>query len=48
MMTRIWARTFSRTIRSMVTMFLTARTSSCAIIRSVASPSTFTPLLFTH
>jgi len=40
MMTRRPARTFSRTVQSMVRLFRTAFTKSWAILRQIASPST--------
>ena len=39
--TRSWARTFSRTVQSIVTFFFTVSTNSRVILTSVGSPSTF-------
>ena len=41
---RICARTFSRTVQSIVTLLRTVSTSSRAMVRSVSSPSTATAL----
>jgi len=46
MVTRIFARTFSRTVQSMVTFLRTACSSSCAMVRKVSSPRIFTALSF--
>ena len=46
-MTRSWARTFSRTVQSIVTFFLTVSTTSRAILIKVGSPSTLTELSLT-
>src|ERR1035438_9682044 len=42
--TRNWARTFSRSVQSMLTLARTVFTSSCAMARSVGSPSTLTAI----